>query len=47
MVIDNLKNMRDYEALHPLFAKAFDYIEQTDLNALEPGKIVQIGRAHV
>lgn len=42
MVIDNLKNMRDYEALHPLFAKAFDYIEQTDLNALEPGKIVLI-----
>ena len=42
MVIDNLKNMRDYEALHPLFAKAFDYIEQADLNALEPGKIVLI-----
>ena len=42
MVIDNLKNMRDYEALHPLFTKAFDYIEQTDLNALEPGKIVLI-----
>ena len=42
MVIDNLKNMRDYESLHPLFAKAFDYIEQTDLNALEPGKIVLV-----
>lgn len=42
MVIDNLKNMRDYESLHPLFGKAFDYIEQTDLNALEPGKIVLI-----
>ena len=42
MVIDNLKNMRDYEALHPLFAKAFDYIELTDLNSLEPGKIVLI-----
>ena len=34
--------MRDYESLHPLFGKAFDYIEQTDLNALEPGKIVLI-----
>ena len=42
MVIDNLKHLRDYESLHPLFAKAFDYIEQTDLNALEPGKIVLI-----
>ena len=42
MVIDNLKNMRDYESLHPLFAKAFDYIEQTDLKTLEPGKIVLI-----
>ena len=42
MVIDNLKNMCDYESLHPLFGKAFDYIEQTDLNALEPGKIVLI-----
>ena len=42
MVIDNLKNMRDYESLHPLFAKAFDYIEQTDLTDLEPGKIVLI-----
>lgn len=42
MVIDNLKNMRDYESLHPLFAKAFDYIEHTDLSALEPGKIVLI-----
>lgn len=42
MVIDNLKHLRDYESLHPLFAKAFDYIEQTDLNALEPGKIVLV-----
>ena len=42
MVIDNLKNLRDYESLHPLFAKAFDFIEQTDLTALEPGKIVLI-----
>ena len=42
MVIDNLKNLRDYESLNPLFGKAFDYIEFTDLNALEPGKIVLI-----
>ena len=42
MVIDNLKNLRNYEALNPLFGKAFDYIESTDLNALEPGKIALI-----
>ena len=42
MVIDNLKNLRDYESLHPLFGKAFDFIEHTDLNALEPSKIVLI-----
>ena len=42
MVIDNLNNLRDYESLHPLFGKAFDFIEQTDLKALEPGKIVLI-----
>lgn len=42
MVIDNLKNLRDYVSLNPLFAKAFDYIESTDLKALEPGKIVLI-----
>lgn len=42
MVIDDLKNMRDYESLNPLFGKAFDFVEQTDLRALEPGKIVLI-----
>ena len=42
MVIDNLKNIRDYESLHPLFARAFDFIEQTDLGGLEPGKVVLV-----
>ena len=42
MVLDNLKNLRRYEALNPLFGKAFDFIEQTDLNTLEPGKIVLV-----
>ena len=27
MVLDNLKNLRDYESLNPLFGKAFDYVE--------------------
>ena len=42
MVIDSLEHLRSYEPLHPLFAKAFDFIEQTDLNALGPGKIVLV-----
>lgn len=42
MVIDNLKNLRDYASLNPLFAKAMEYIETTDLKALEPGKIVLV-----
>ena len=42
MVLDNLKNLRRYEALNTLFGKAFDFIEQTDLNTLEPGKIVLV-----
>lgn len=42
MVIDNLKNLRDYASLNPLFAQAIDYIETTDLETLEPGKIVLI-----
>ena len=42
MVIDNLKNLRDYASLNPLFVKAIDYIESTDLKALEPGKIVLV-----
>jgi len=42
MVIDNLKNLRDYVSLNPLFAQAIDYIENTDLKALAPGKIVLV-----
>ena len=42
MVIDNLKNLRDYASLNPLFAQAIDYIENTDLKALVPGKIVLV-----
>jgi len=42
MVIDSLKNLRDYASLNPLFAQAIDYIENTDLKALAPGKIVLV-----
>ena len=38
MIIDTLKNANKYSGLHPLFAKAFDYISHKDLVNLEEGK---------
>jgi biofilm protein TabA len=38
MIIDSLENASKYASLNPLFAKAFAYINSTDLAALEPGK---------
>jgi len=38
MIIDTLANASKYFSVHPLFAKAFEYINKTDLNAVEPGK---------
>ena len=39
MIIDTLKNAGKYDGLHPLFAKAFQFISQTDLEKAESGKI--------
>lgn len=38
MVIDSLKNAEKYYSLHPSFKAAFEYLNSTDLNALEVGK---------
>ncbi len=38
MIIDTLANADRYISLHPLFRKAFDYIKNQNLQALEPGK---------
>jgi biofilm protein TabA len=38
MILDNLDNAQIYFTLHPLFEKAFNYINAQDLCALEPGK---------
>jgi len=38
MIIDSLQNSRNYTRLHPHFAKAFAYINSTDLAGLEVGK---------
>ena len=38
MIIDSLEHASKYASVHPLFAKAFEYISQTDLAAIEVGK---------
>ncbi len=38
MIVDTLANASKYTSIHPLFAKAFEYIAATDLNNTEPGK---------
>jgi len=38
MILDSLSNIGQYASLHPLFAKAIEYINNTDLNAAEIGK---------
>lgn len=43
MIIDTLDNLEKYVSLNPLFPKAFEYLKSTDLNALEPGKVVLQG----
>jgi YhcH/YjgK/YiaL family protein len=37
MIFSTLSQSERYETLHPLFPRAFDYIRDTNLNALAPG----------
>ena len=38
MIIDKIENLKNYAQVNPLFPKVVKFIEQHDLNALEPGK---------
>lgn len=38
MILAKLSEADRYVALHPLFARAFDFLRGTDLSALAPGK---------
>lgn len=38
MVIDTLENLKEYVGMNPLFAEVVKFMEENDLNALEPGK---------
>lgn len=39
MIVDTIKNASKYYSAHPLFAKAFEYIRQTDLANAPDGKL--------
>jgi len=38
MIIDTLSNSEKYNCVHPLFAKAFEYIKSQNLASIEDGK---------
>jgi YhcH/YjgK/YiaL family protein len=38
MILSSLTQSARYASLHPLFRRAFDYIRETDLYALSPGR---------
>ncbi|MFI5132040.1 MAG: YhcH/YjgK/YiaL family protein, partial [Chitinophagales bacterium] len=38
MIIDTLQNASKYFSIHPLFARAFEYIRKTDLDTIEMGR---------
>ena len=38
MIVDTIKNASKYFSVHPLFARAFEYIQQTDLANAADGK---------
>ena len=38
MIVDSLKNADRYANVHPLFARAFEYLRHTDLASIEVGK---------
>ena len=44
MIIDTLDNLEKYASVNPLFAKAIEYLEATDLKAQEVGKVELQGK---
>ncbi len=43
MIVDTITNAPKYFSVHPLFAKAFEYINDTDLANAPDGKL-EIGK---
>ncbi|NDV58390.1 YhcH/YjgK/YiaL family protein [Bacteroides sp. 519] len=42
MIVDRLENLEKYAVLNSLFPKFIEFLAKTDLNTLEPGKIVLV-----
>jgi biofilm protein TabA len=38
MILDNIKNARQYHYLHPAFEAAFQFLSESDISSLEEGK---------
>ena len=38
MIIDKIENLKNYAQVNPLVPKVVEFIQQHDLNAMEPGK---------
>jgi beta-galactosidase beta subunit len=38
MILDTLSNLEKYTGLHKNFSKAFEFIREKNLKAIEPGK---------
>ena len=43
MIFSSLSNADRYAALHPLFTRVFEYIRNTDLHSLAPGRYDIVG----
>ena len=39
MIIDTLENLKNYASVNPLFPKVIEWLENNDLETVEPGKI--------
>ncbi|MCB0443378.1 MAG: YhcH/YjgK/YiaL family protein [Flavobacterium sp.] len=39
MIVDTINNASRYTSLHPLFAKAFEFLKTNDINSLEDGTV--------
>lgn len=43
MILDTVDRLSFYEGMHPLMGKVIQFLQETDLNSLEPGRIVLQG----
>ncbi len=44
MILDNVNNLALYKNVHPLVARCMEFLAETDVNALAPGKYEIVGK---